>query len=65
MSENESRVHVIVVACSCSVALATVGVALRIYARVGITRNVGSDDAMLFLAWMLQVVCAGFIFARK
>ena len=65
MSDDESCVAEVVATCSCLVALATVGMALRIYARLGITKNVGLDDITLFLAWILQVACAGFILARK
>lgn len=60
-----SRSQEVIIACCFLVVLATVGVVLRLYARVGITRNVGSDDAVLLLAWIIHILCAGFIIARK
>jgi len=54
----------VIITCSFMVALATISLALRLYARIGITKNVGVDDAVLLVAWTFQVICAAFIIAE-
>ena len=65
MSDSESIAPRVIITSSFLITLASVGLVLRLYSRIKITRSFGADDAVLALAWALHIVDAGFVYARK
>lgn len=65
MVEFGSRAVGVIVSQSVLTLVSSLGLFLRLYARIRVTRNVGLDDVLLVIAWLFSIICTGFIVARK